>query len=266
MPKIEKPWHLCTFIPELRFRDRQISIKAWQSCTASPRVVIINYYDLKSVGLQKRPTKVRNSLGKDDVIILSCVGKDNDIDRLSVEDYFETALNLGAEALITPDDYIYKIDSPHPAYQTHHFRRALERSEALLELAKDEFSVIGLVIGANENQISLFADRLKERGVTDFACACGDMLKRGKRRESLADIALFIKYCTNGWKLLLGVESRRVLLKLKPDAFSSSAWSISAAHNRIYRNGRKMKSTKSYPHGWELAAYNLHKDYAIRWK
>ena len=107
MPEIEKkPWRKCTFIPELRFRDQQISIKAWQNCDPSQRVVIINYFDLKNAGLQKRPEKVRSWLGKNDTIILSSVGRDHDIDKLSVEDYFETGRRLHAEAIITPDDYI----------------------------------------------------------------------------------------------------------------------------------------------------------------
>ena len=264
MRQITKPWHLCSFIPELRFRDRQFSIKAWQNCKASPKVVILNYYDLKSVGLLKRPKKVKSSLGKNDVIILSCVGKDNNLDKLSVEDYFETARGLDAKAIITPDDYIYKIDRRYPAYQAHHFRRALERSEALLKLAEDKFHIIGLVVGANENQISLFADRLRERGVDDFACACGDMIKRGRMRESLADIGVFMRYCMNSWKLLLGTDSRQVLLRLKPDAFSSSEWPFYACHNKIYRDRRKMKITRNDPKGWELALHNLDKNYSLR--
>jgi len=260
-----EPWHLCSFIPELRFRDRQVSLRAWQNCKSSPRVVILNYYDLKSAGLLKKPEKVKDSLGKNDIIILSCVGKDNNLDRLSVQNYFETAQKLDVKAIITPDDYIYKIDRRYPAYQAHHFRRALERSEILLKLAEGDFHIIALVIGANEDQISLFVDRLKERGVNDFACACGDPLKRGSIRESLADIGIFIKHCMNSWKLLLGTDSRRTLLKLNSDAFSSSGWSFYACHNKIYRGGRKMKITKDDPKGWKLALHNLNGNYSLRW-
>jgi hypothetical protein len=265
MHENEKPWHLCSFIPELRFRDRQISIRAWQNCKASPRVVILNYYDLKSVGLLKRPEKVKSSLGENDIIILSCVGKDNDLDELSVESYFETAQKLGVKAIITPDDYIYKIDSRYVAYQAHHFRRAIERSETLIKLAGDQFNIIGLIVGANEYQISLFVNRLKERGVTDFACACGDIIKRSRIKESLADIRASIKHCKKDWKLLLGIDSRKILLKLNPDAFSSGEWSFYACHNKIYRNGRKMKITRNDPKGWKLALHNLNKNYSLRW-
>lgn len=260
-----KPWHRCSFIPELRFRDRQISIKAWQNCKVSPRVVILNYYDLKSAGLIKKPDKVKSSLREDDIVILSCVGKDNDLDRLSVKDYFQTAQRLDAKAIITPDDYIYKIDHRYPAYQAHHFRRALERSETLLKLADGKFHVIGLVVGANEDQISLFINRFRERGVNDFACACGDMIKRSRIRQSLADIRIFIKHCVNSWKLLLGIDSRKMLLKLKPDAFSSGEWSFYACHNKIYRDGRKVKISRNDPKGWKLALYNLNKNYSLRW-
>lgn len=265
MRQNKKPWHLCSFIPELRFRDQQIAVKAWQSHKASPKVVILNYYDLKSAGLLKKLEKVKRSLGENDVVILSCVGKDNDLDRLSVEGYFETAQKLDAKAIITPDDYIYKIDRCYPTYQTHHFRRALERSEILLKMTKDKFHVIGLVMGANEKQISLFISRLREKGVDDFACACGDMIKRGRIRESLMDIRVFMKYCKNGWKLLLGTDSRRILFRLKPNAFSSSEWSIYACHNKIYRDGKKKKITSNDPRGWKLALHNLSKNYSVRW-
>jgi hypothetical protein len=259
------PWHHCSFIPELRFRDRDISIRAWQNYHTSPRVLILNYYDLKSAGLLKKPEKIKECLQKNDVVILSCVGKDNNLDRLSVQDYFETAERLNAKAIITPDDYIYKIDRRYPTYQTHCFRRALERSETLLKLAKNKYHVIGLVVGANEFQISLFINRLKERGVNDFACACGDIIKRGRIRESLTDIGIFIKYCKSSWKLLLGVDSRKILFKLNPNAFSSGEWSFYACHNIIYRNGRKMKAGKNDPKGWMLALHNLDMNYRVKW-
>jgi hypothetical protein len=260
-----KPWHLCSFIPELRFRDRQISIRAWQSYNTSPRVLILNYYDLKSVGLLKKPEKVKESLGTSDAVILSCIGKDNNLDKLSVQDYIETAQRLDAKAIITPDDYIYKIDRRYPTYQTHHFRRVLERSETLLKLAENKFQIIGLVVGANEVQISLFIKRLRERGVNDFACACGDMIKRSSIRESLIDIGVFIKHCKDCWKLLLGVDSRKILFKLNPNAFSSGEWSFYACHNIIYRNGRKMKAGKNDPKGWKLALHNLNMNYKVKW-
>ncbi|MFB3890362.1 MAG: hypothetical protein ACE14S_12820 [Candidatus Bathyarchaeia archaeon] len=264
MSQNSKPWHLCSYIPEIRFRDYNVSVKAWQNCKVSPRVAILNYFDLKNSGLLRKPEKVRKSLDGSDALILSCVGKDIDLDKLKVEDYFATAKSIGVKAIITPDDFIYGLDNHYPAYQAHHFRRAVERSEALIRLADTQLDVIGLVISANEYQMSLFVERFIEKGIRDFACACGDNMNRVKRVEGLKDIHAFMKCCANDWKLLLGVDSRMILTRMPlPNAYSSSEWSYYACHNMIYRDGKKRKVMSCDPKGWRLGLHNLYKNYEM---
>lgn len=258
-----KPWHFAKFIPEIRFSDRKYSLKAWRNTRHLPRVLILNYLDLKKSGFLRKLTSVKKLLGKDSDIILSCVGEDRLLDKLSIEDYCKTAEALDAEAVISPDDYIYRIDFRYPTYQNYHFRRALERTETLIERAKDRFSIIGLVVWANKHHIHLYVERLKERGVEDFACACGDALKRGRRRESLADIKLFMKQCGDSWQLLLGIDSKAILLKLRPHAFSSSGWSFYATRDKIYRHGKRVKRSKMDPIDWQLALHNLEQNYEL---
>lgn len=255
-----KPWHSEKFIPEIRFRDRKYSLKAWRNVKRSSKVLILNYLDLKA-GFLRKLASIRKLVGKESVIILSCVGKDKSLDKLKMKDYCKAAEVLDAKAVISPDDYIYRIDYRYFTYQNHYFGRALERTEKLIDEAKDRFSVIGLVVWANKYHINLYVKRLKEYGIEDFACACGDALRRGHKKEALADIQLFMKNCGNNWKLLLGIDSRNLLLKLRPSAFSSSAWSFYAAHNIIYRNSRRVKRSKMDPSGWQLALHNLEQNY-----
>jgi hypothetical protein len=255
-----KPWHSARFIPEIRLRDRRYSLEAWRSTRHSPRVLILNYLELKA-GFLRRLAPVRRLLGENSIIILSCVGKDRLLDKLKMEDYCRAAEVLDAKAVISPDDYIYRIDYRFPTYQNHHFGRALERTETLIDEAKDRFSVIGLVVWANRYHIDLYVKRLKERGVEDFACACGDALRRGRKKETFADISSFMRQCGGNWKLLLGIDSRNILSKLRPSAFSSGAWSFYAAHDIIYRNSRRVKRVKIDPSGWQLALHNLEQNY-----
>lgn len=255
-----KPWRHARFIPEIRLRDRKYSLEAWRNTRHSPRVLILNYLELKA-GFLRKLTSVRRLLGENSIIILSCVGKDRLLDKLKMEDYCRAAEVLDAKAVISPDDYIYGIDYRYPTYQNYHFGRVLERTETLIDEAKDRFSVIGLIVWANKHHIDLYVKRLKEHGVEDFACACGDALRRGRKKETLSDIRSFIKQCRSHWKLLLGIESRDILLKSRPSAFSSGAWSFYAAHDIIYRNSRRVKRSKMDPSGWQLALHNLERNY-----
>jgi len=259
----KKPWHSTRFIPEIRFRDRKYSLEAWKNTKHFPRVLILNYLDLKKSGFLGKLKSVKKLLGEDSVILLSCVGEDRLLDNLRTEDYCKVAELLEAEAIISPDDYIYRIDFRYPTYQNHHFARALERTETLIEKTKDRFSIIGLVVWANKYHIHLYVERLKECGVEDFACACGDTLKRGCKRDALADIKLFMKHCGNNWQLLLGINSKVTLLKLRPHAFSSSGWSFDATRGIIYRNGKRVKRSRTDPVGWQLALHNLEQNYKL---
>lgn len=258
-----RPWHLPRFIPEIRLRDFKYSLRAWKMSEHKPRVLILNYLDIKKAGFLGKLTSVKKLLGEDSVIILSCVGKDRSLDSLRIENYCKAAKTLDAKAVISPDDYIYKIDYRYRTYQNYHFGRSLERTESLIKKAKDDFSIIGLVVWANRYHIDLYIKRLEEYGIEDFACACGDALKRGRRKESLKDIRLFLKQCSDCWNLLLGMDSRAILLKLRPSAFSSSSWSFYATRNIIYRNGRRTKRSKMDPIGWQLALYNLEQNYKL---
>lgn len=257
------PWHSVRFIPEIRLRDEKYSVEAWKDSTHYPKVLILNYFDLKKYGSLRKLPLIKKQLGEDSIIILSCVGEDRFLDRLNIEDYYMTADLLQAKAIISPDDYIYKIDNRYATFQNHHFRRALERTEALIDRAQDRISIIGLVVWANRHHIRLYVDRLRKRGVEDFACACGDSLKRTSRRESLADIKQFLDECKHDWRILLGTDSNRSLQKLRPDAFSSSGWSFYASRGIIYRNGRRQKRSQREPTGSQLALHNLEQNYKL---
>lgn len=263
------PWHSVRFIPEIRLRDDKYSIEAWKDSTHYPKVLILNYFELKKYASLGKLPRVKKRLGEDSIIILSCVGEDRFLDRLNIEDYCMTADMLDAKAVISPDDYIYRIDKQYATYQNHHFRRALERTEAIMEKAQNRFSIIGLVVWANRHHIRLYVDRLKKRGVEDFACACGDSLKRTSLRESLAEIKQFLDECEHSWRILLGIDSNRYLQKLRPDAFSSGGWSFYAARGMIYRNGRRQRRSHRDPTGSQLALHNLEENYkrgeAIGW-
>jgi hypothetical protein len=257
------PWHSQRFIPEIRLRDGRHSVEAWKESTHYPKVLILNYLELKKSGSLKKLPSIKKQLGEDSIIILSCVGEDRFLDRLNIEEYCMTADLLDAKAIVSPDDYIYRIDKQYAVYQNHHFRRALERTEAIMEKVQDRFSMIGLVVWANKYHIRLYVNRLKKCGVEDFACACGDSLKRTSARESLADIKQFLDECKHGWRILLGIDSNQYLQKLRPDAFSASSWSFYAARGMIYRNGRRQLRSQRDPTGPQLALYNLEQNYKL---
>lgn len=212
--------------------------------------MILNYLDLKKSGFLGDFASLKKHFRKDSIIILSCVGEDRLLDKMRIENYCRTAIALGAQAVISPDDYIYEVDHSYHTYQDHHFRRVLERTETLIEKAKDRFSIIGLVVWTNRYHIELYVKRLREHGVDDFAYACGDVLKRVSPEIGLSYVRRFMKHCIGGWKLLLGVDSREILLKLKPCAFSSSGWSFDATRGKVYDN-REIDPFESAYHNLE---------------
>jgi hypothetical protein len=190
---------------------------------------------------------LRRRLGDIDCLVFSAVGRDDLLDALSVEDYHRVAIRLGADYVITPDDYIYEVDGAYPYYQDAHFSRTILRGFKLAELGEGHYSLIGLAKGVDYEQVTEFVNVMDDLGVTDFAFECGDLLKQSKnhQKREIRTIAYFVDYVRSlkHRVLLLGVNSLNVLSRVPcPDGYSSSAWSIDALHGSWYtENGRALR-------------------------
>ena len=157
-----------------------------------------------------------------DALILACVGPDDKLDRFSASDYHEAAIRLGVDAVTTPDDYIYRVDDPYPAYQLGRYARAKARASEVAGNACDAYSVIGLVIGKNKMQVTRYMDFLAKRGIRDQAFPCGDYIKERSQDMSLA--AAFVAHARKNrlWDLALGIGSYDHLKKIGALHFSNS--------------------------------------------
>jgi len=239
-------WHNHGFIPELRLGDR-VALIAWKKAPLSPKAVIVNFCDLtmRAALRGSRIRKLKRELRESETLILSTVGPDELLDHLSIERLHDTALRLDVDWVITPDDYVYEADGRYPFYQDSHFSRSILRALQLLRMAKGHYGIIGLAIGSSLNQLQEFVTTMEEYEVNNFAFACGDVLKQGRRfKRTTLEIGGFIKSlkASKHNSLLLGIDSPHLLRILDPDNWASSAWSIDASHWRYYaRDGTRRK-------------------------
>ena len=239
-------WKVVGFIPELRLGDK-IALSAWKIAPLLHKSVIVNFCDLTARRLlQSSPLRrLERELKESEATIISTVGSDDLLDELVVTRIHDTALKLGADWVITPDDYVYDSDIRYPFYQDSHFSRALRRAIQLVTMARGQYGVIGLAIGSSTDQLQEFVRTLEEYGINDFAFACGDLLKQGKNpKRTIIEISNFVNHlrASKHSSLLLGIDSPRYLRLLAPDSWASSSWSIDAAHQRYYANdGTKRK-------------------------
>lgn len=233
------------FIAELRLRDK-FSLSAFQKAPMQPKAAIVNFCELMQIGkLHSRIAMLRRALKGVSPLILSAVGRDDLLDELDVRLYHKTALELGADWVISPDDYVYQADSEYPFYQNAHFSRALRRTFALVKFARRKYRVVGLAIGSDFSQLQEFVRTVAELDVNTFAYPCGDLLKRAKNpRNTINGIAEFVQFLkeSNYRTLLLGVHSPRILRRLRPNMWASAGWSFDATRGLHYSSdGRPVR-------------------------
>ncbi len=255
------PHHLPEFIPELRLRDKYC-LSAFRKATVSPKPVIVNFCELMQMGkIPARAAALKHALGGVSPLIISAVGRDELLDKFDVRQYHKTAVELGADWVISPDDYVYETDSGYSFYQNAHFSRALRRTLALTRLASGKSRVVGLVIGSNSYQLREFVRVVGEQGIDTFAYPCGDLLKRpmNLRRviNQISELVLYLK--DSGYRsLLLGIDSPRQLRRLRPDMWASSGWSFDALHGLCYSSdGRTVRGEEPRCRHKECASPHL---------
>lgn len=237
--RVARAWHMARYIPELRLGTNiPCVLRAFERCDMSPKVAVLNYFDLPR-RLLRRPEKcaeLREMTRSFDGTILSCVGRDNDLDRYSVEHFDAVARAIRADAVTTPDEYIYTDDNAYRTFQTRNFLRAKSRAAELAKIPDKTYSVIGLAIGKDAGQIDSYMDFLARRGIDDWAFPCGDYLKGSP--AAVPVISHFVRRIREEgrWAVLLGVSSRDRLLGYRPPAFSNLAPSYDPAHDRSAGN------------------------------
>jgi hypothetical protein len=237
--------HPTQFIPELRLRDK-FSLSAFQKAPLSSRGVIVNFCELMQIGkAHLRIEMLRRALKGANPVILSAVGRDELLDELDVRQYHKAAVKLGAHWVISPDDYIYQADNGYSFFQTSHFSRALRRTFDLIKFARGEYRVVGLAIGSSVRQLQTFVRVVAELGVNTFAYPCGDLLKGARNPKSILNqIAEFVLYLRDSKyrSLLVGIDSLRLVNKLRPDMWASAKWSFDASHGLYYsKDGRPVR-------------------------
>lgn len=225
------PWHQTRFIPELRTSNRT-ALEAFRRYEASPKVAILNYCDLpKNLSDLGRAARLRSMLGHVDALLLVCVGRDRKLDGLSIQHYDAVARLIGADAVVSPDDYIYECDGAHSMFQAGRLMRARKRALDLLGMPQRPYSVIGSAPGRDGAEIGGSLRFLLDRGIRDCAFPCGDHLKGG-RYEAL--VKSFVRQARglHMWSLLLGISWPDLLRRLAPSCFSNSEASFGPPHDR----------------------------------
>ena len=242
---MSKPWHLAGFIPEMRL-DNDIALEAFRRCDAIPKIAILNYLHLPAnLSRPNLALRIRSRLGRLDVLVLTCVGLDRSLDRLPIRRYDAAARAIGADAVVSPDDYIYSCDDPFGVFQGGNLMRARKRALDLLDMPGRPYSVIGLASGRNTEQIRGSLRFLRGHGVLDCAFPCGDRLKGGRRT---ALIASFVREARDlrMWGLLLGAAWPDLVRKLGPPCFSNSEVCFGPAHDRAAKSSA-VKMPQGYP-------------------
>lgn len=235
-------WHFCDFIAEVPLGSRNTR-SAFQMFEPNFKVAIVNYFDIKHRGYFSKNKDIHEELGFPDALILSGVGNDHELEKISIEEYHKDALKIKADAVTTVDDYIYTYDNNYPNFQLRNFARIKSRTKTLMELSKNNYSVLGLTVGKNSEQIQNIMKFFADCEIRDFVFPCGDFLKNNKN-PNLKLIKTFLTMTKDleGWNLLLGADSPKILSKLEFNCFASSQWSFDAHHNRIYKNKKIVKS------------------------
>ena len=128
--------------------------------------------------------------------------------------------------------YIYDCDNAHPEFQQRNFLRAKSRTSDFLRILDRTYALIGLVVGQDMVQQNNYMEFLARQGINDLAFPCSDYLKGGHLDTDLIDN--FVRRCrmTGNWAILLGICSKRLLLRYRPPAFSNSAPCFEHAHDR----------------------------------
>ena len=116
------PWHFCDFIAEVPLGSKNTR-SAFQMYDPDFKVVIINYFDAKNRGYFNKNKDVREELGYPDALILSGIGNDDDLEKISIQEYHEAALKIKADAVTTVDDYVYSNDDDFPNFQLRNLVR-----------------------------------------------------------------------------------------------------------------------------------------------
>ena len=232
-----RPWHGARYIPEIRIGDAT-PLQAFKMCEPSTKAAVVSYPDIeKSLPSNlKKVQELRRMIGPRGCLILSCTGADRALDRFSVEKYDAVARAIGADAVTTPDDYIYDCDNAYPEFQYRNLLRAKSRTSDLFRIQDRPYSLIGLAVGQDRTQQNNYMDFLARLGISDLAFPCGDYLKGGRPDTDLVDN--FVRRCREygNWAVLLGISSKRLLLRYGPPSFSNSTPCFAHAHHRSARS------------------------------
>ncbi|MBI1829722.1 MAG: hypothetical protein HY222_00700 [Thaumarchaeota archaeon] len=270
------PWRQSTFIPEIRFHNPKI-LEAFREFDVSPKVATVNYHDLKKYGFlsDSKLKRLNELIGPVDALILNSIGKDRLLDQITVEEYHNTVSTVGAKAAFTIDDYIYAHDNSYPNFQMGNFGRSMNRAQQLMDLAQNDYSIIGLVFGKDKNWMRIHVDFLTSLGIHDFAFSSGDLWKnRTKYQIKQIENFLTITKDIGCWNMLVGFDTKRELFKYRPDSFSSIQWIFDGSTYMITKNDKhyraKHKSFRLHDESYalkdrrlQLALHNLIENYHI---
>lgn len=232
-----KPWQRATYIPEILLDDAT-SLRAFQQYHPDNKVAVVNYFGLKESRFSspKKGPELRQKIGSDTRLILSCTGADRNLDQFSVKEYDVIARAVKADAVTTAEDFVYDCDDPHPEFQRGNFLRAKSRTSDLLRISNRPYDIIGLVSGQDMTQQDNYMDFLARKGIRDMAFPCSDYLKGGRPDADLIDNFVRRYRTTGNWAVLLGIHSKRLLLRYRPPSFSNSAPCFEHAHDRSAGN------------------------------
>jgi len=211
--------------------------------------------------IHSRIAVLRCALGGVSPLVISAVGRDALLDELDVKQYHNAAVQLSADWVISPDDYVYQADGRYSFYQNAHFTRALRRTLALTRFARGNYRVLALAVGSSTYQLREFVRTAAEQAIDTFAYPCGDLLKRARNPKSiLNEISEFVLYAKDsGYRsLLLGIDSPRLVRQLRPDMWASAGWSFDASHGLYYSNdGRPVRGREPRCNHQDCASTSL---------
>ena len=267
------------FIPEILLRNAN-ACEALRHVSQKPAFVMFNYKDLKQAGYPNNKSDYVRKLLADTgnpTVILNSVCDDYFINNFDMNRYSEMALALRAKFVLSPDDFVYLVDDGDRPYQNASIRRALDRTEKLIELSKSRFNVIGLVIGRSLTTRRFFYQQLAGMGIERFAFPCGDLVK-GVTRDSHSPMYDFARMCEkdNRDYILVGLHSAFHLKLLKPKQYSSPVWSMDASYLVTYDENYKKSKRPNGIHckvcpSWlekesHAAIHNIHSDFGFAQK
>ncbi|RLF15904.1 MAG: hypothetical protein DRJ97_02575 [Thermoprotei archaeon] len=169
------------FIPIIKAGDRRSWFWRW---VAEPRTVIVKLHDLMvspELSAQAEAEGLRGYLNLDGQTIVSTVMPDEAMARLSLEDYQRYLKSLEPDAFFNPDSETY-IDDP----RLYSWRSLLRSLKMTSELAKLDAELIGLIKGANREQVRYCVKTLSQLSVTKYALPSRELWRDGLFKEFLA--------------------------------------------------------------------------------